>query len=118
VLIIRDQQLKALNAARLEDFKQRIVQYLGSAHAARIHETGAAPTREFVEQAFRKSQDFQIFVESDVARFIEVSFLRGLDFEKTEAMSWSAPLLADHALDGNDKMSRIWAWVESEEELD
>ena len=98
MLVVRKDQLAALNAPRLERFARELRDALSRRFPARFPTADGAPVIEFVERAIAAAFQHGINREGSVARFAHLRASYGESFEWTPAEGQALALLHDRSL--------------------
>lgn len=108
MLVIRQQQMDAMNA--------RLMQRFEAAETARIAQDfpeqyarlgGADAARRFVRDVVKRATDYEIYAEPDLSTFIDIAVKNGKTFEERDDLAWAAEILRDRSLGGDTKVGLI-----------
>ena len=80
MLIIRKEQMEALDAEMLESFFRRMVAHLRQLFPAETTDWDDARAREFAKAGVAKAKGFGFVAERDAARFVDLLLALGPDF--------------------------------------
>ena len=94
MLIIRDEQMEALRLAAMKSFEQRMVRHLNEHFPEECRRAGAERIRGAISQGVYRAGQYGIVSERDVARYIDLSVVLGLDFDSGKRYPWAKEILA------------------------
>jgi hypothetical protein len=112
LLIVRREQMEALNAQALESFHRRMRQHLAALFPERVAAWGEEGARGAADAGIRQAAGFGITAERDVARFIDLTVELGPDFPDREATAWTRSVLEDRHASAATRMSRLYQRLE------
>ena len=95
MLVIREQQIHVLRAARRRDFEERTTRYVQRQFPTRCTTLGDTATQDQVHTAVGRALDYGLSAEADVLRYVNLTFALGLDFDRSGQYPWVEPILAD-----------------------
>lgn len=105
-MIIRDDQLEALNKSKRDDFIERLMKHFAVEWPEDV-EALAADYRPFVESAIDAADGYGLKTEDTVARFVNLWFVWGEAFEQEPEHDWARQILEDEVLDGHVKILQL-----------
>lgn len=104
MLMIRDEQMKALADRRRRGFEDAMADYVRAKFFPAQYAASDESSRAFVRESVRLGKAFGIEQAYDLRRFIEFRAEYGENFHRLE---WAAPILNDATLSPCGKMERI-----------
>ena len=115
MLIIRKEQMTALNSQARRRFIDRTVAHLRELFP---QQAGTREVREwvtFVEQGIQRARHYKITRERDVTLFIDLQMGLGAEFDTQPAQGWVQSILRRADLGSSEKMDLIYAQLASRE---
>jgi hypothetical protein len=103
-VIITDRQMQAFREAAKEGFITRLLQHL--AGIGWRTEDDPRRRQQFIEDGIRRAQNFGVFSEIDVARFVVVTLVLGEDFDRNPNLPWVKAILNYRHFGGPDRRIR------------
>jgi len=85
--------MTALDASALRSYEDRLFDHCQQVWSMQTEQLGEEVTRQRVRGSIERAREFQITSESDVARFLDLTFVWGEDFARS--VPWAAKILAD-----------------------
>lgn len=111
MLIIRQEQMKALaHAARLK-FIARGIEHVKQLLPERYRELGAERVRESVVRALEKAGRYGLTQEYDVLRLLNCMYVFGFDFDTDSRYIWAAEILNEQ-IESESKMNKLMRGAE------
>jgi hypothetical protein len=107
MLMIRKEQMEALEEYSLDAFVDRMVNHLRSAFEAEVRDMPDDELRELIRTGIYNAEQYGIEDEADVERFIEYVARFGADFGQTTQSIWADEILSNMEIDGTEKMNMI-----------
>jgi hypothetical protein len=114
MLVIRSEQIEALEEQMMKGFEDRMVSYLARHFPDSWAALGEAAVRESIQKGIERSGSYDITTEYDVARYIELMHLFSEDFDTSPETPWAASVLEDPDLGPFVKMDELWKMAERE----
>lgn len=109
MLTIRDEQMRALSAAREVEFETRLVQRSPLQFPGECAALGSGGVREMVRYALRKALSHGFATERDLVRYVDLAFTFGRDFDVDPSLPWAANILAAPQQEGGaSRMDRLF----------
>jgi hypothetical protein len=104
--------MRALGNYMRQGFEDRMVRHIAQTFPAQFKKLAAPPSgdaavRMLIQQGIERAARYEITIERDVGRFIEVLVVLGADFETRADGAWAQSILKDVALSGNVRMELI-----------
>lgn len=100
MLIIREAQMRAFEAAMRQAFEDRMVLDLA------MPDESAA--RQLIRYGIEKCLGYGIDIEADMQLFLQLMATRSPDFEQEPGMSWALGMLRQPDLSGSAKASTLF----------
>lgn len=112
MLIIRREQMQALSDYMRRSFEDRMVRHIAQSFPAQFKKlapppAGDAPVRALIQQGIERAANYEITIEREVGRFIEVMVELGAGFETRADAAWAQTILRDVTLSGRVRMELI-----------
>lgn len=104
MLVIRREQMDVLKEHVLAGYIDRLVQHVRRAFPADFRALGESAVRERVGQAVARARELDIDAERDVARFVDMTFMAGPEFDREP---WAQPILEDTRSSASDRLRRV-----------
>jgi glucose-6-phosphate 1-dehydrogenase len=107
MLVIRDEQIKALDESMLRSFKNRMVSHLRRTCPEETSGMSDEELRTLIQDGINKAESYQIFEDNDVRRFLEYMLILNPDFDQDSSFPEIQEILNDEEMDGTEKMDEI-----------
>jgi glucose-6-phosphate 1-dehydrogenase len=107
MLVIRDEQIKALDESMLRSFKNRMVSYLREACPKEALNMSDEELRSLIQGGIDKAESYGIFEDEDVRRFLEYMLILNPDFDQDSSFPEIQEILNDEEMDGTEKMDEV-----------
>lgn len=107
MLTIRDEQLEALNAAKLQRFEERMAQYVAAEYPRRYASLMEEGTRRLIRNGIEFGTHHGIETEGALAVLIELMVEFGMQFERSPDRAWAERMLALSSIPGPIKVAAI-----------
>src|SRR4051812_32188106 len=108
MLIIRDNQMDAMRQEAVKGFERRMVQHLNEFFPRECRRAGDERVRAAISQGIARAAKYAITSEIDVARYIDLSVVLGLDFDAGKRHPWAAEILKNSNLKPGAKLQLIF----------
>jgi hypothetical protein len=112
MLVIRQAQMDIFRDRFLQDFEDQCVRNLVERFPRRCAALGETGLRRLIRSSIKRSAEFDIRSESDVATFIDLSIKLGEDFDHREELAFEVEPLRDRSLPGDARLSLTMARLE------
>lgn len=112
MLIIRKEQIEEFDKYIFQSFKTRILDHLMKIWPERCMELGEENVRESIERGIKSATDYGITTENDVAGYIDLMYVLGLNFDADTTIPWAASILQDQDLLPHQKMEKLYEMTE------
>ena len=107
ILVIRREQMDALDAYSRGAFRQRVLDHLAADLPDRWARLGPGGAELLVDRAIEKGFGYGIDEEDDLQKYVDLCAELGPDFEKDEEMEWARDILMRPSLSGHAKLQLI-----------
>ena len=107
MLVIRNDQIAALERARLSAFEDKMIDHLKRVYPDWAPRLSAEDQRAFVRRGIERARAFGFETELDIARYLHVMHDLGRDFDQSLEHPWAAVLLQSTELTATEKMDRL-----------
>ena len=107
-MIIHRGHTEGLSSYMLKQFEDRLFEHVKKVFPERTAKLGDQETRAQVQRGIGRAQRHYVTRENDVARYVDLQFLVGEDFEQRPQMAWANDILTNHKLAGDAKMRQIY----------
>lgn len=109
MLIIRDKQLDALRDYMLKQFEDLMVKHLNQYYPRQCETLGQEKLRQTIQYGIERAKIYQIDVELDVSRYLNLMFTFGRDFDKDQDLPWASKILRNNDFSsGTRKMDSLY----------
>lgn len=108
MLIIRNEQMKALNEVMQRNYVQHIARIFAERYPKKFT-GGAEQAASFIELNIPKALEYGITSELHVATFLNFLILQGEDFESRPECVWAVDILNSREGTGDDRVE----WLEA-----
>jgi hypothetical protein len=107
VLVIRKEQMQALQDYRRAQFERRALAYLRQTLPTQCSSLDDATLCEEVRFGVARAADYGITAERDVAGYLELTLLLGREFDADAAFPWARPILLDRSSSAENRLRRL-----------
>jgi hypothetical protein len=114
MLIIREEQYKALSQYVVKTFETRVLAHLRQIWAEDCQKLGERTVRESIQKSLERCAGYGLRTEIDVVRFVDLTFVLCQDFDTNPRIAWAARILNDKELASGAKMDRLWEKAEQD----
>ncbi len=114
MLLIRHEQMETLERYAAKEFEDRMVRHLKTSWTEEYEALGEAAARETVRKALKNAGNYCVESEYDVARYLNIMFALGHDFDTDDRFPWANSILASPDLEGSAKMDQLCERAEQE----
>lgn len=95
MIVIRDSQIKQLDAGWRHGYIARLCGYLREQFADELHTLPDGVLHARVSKALRRAASYGIHSERDCCRFLNLAVFYGWDFGQSDATAWMHRILSD-----------------------
>jgi len=92
-LLIRDEQLVALRGIRQKEYEKRLAAHLRKYFSETCTKLGEQGLRDAVRYGIQRAKAYGIQAERDVAKYLNLMFVFGRDFDTDPRFPWAASML-------------------------
>jgi hypothetical protein len=107
MLIIRKEQMTMLQERERQGFVGRMKDYLKKNFPEQTGSLGEAGLREEIHHGMETAEQYRMASEREVARYIELMFYLGRDFDTSPETPWAAPILKDRFSNAANRLRRL-----------
>jgi len=111
MLIVRKEQMEALDREMLESFFRRLVAHLRQLFPAETAEWDDARAREFAAAGVAAAKELNLVAERDAVRFVDLLLALGPDFPAAERFAPVRAILEARQRGGSARMDAVFAEV-------
>ena len=106
--------LDAFEAQVVRMFSARVIEHVNAIWPAECAELGPETVSIIVHNAIQRAAMLGLILEADIVRFVDLSFILGVDFDTNPLANWARPILADRSWSPTEKMDRLYAAMDQE----
>jgi hypothetical protein len=107
MLKIRQEQIEALEVARVVEFADSAFAHIQATLPDYVERAGEAAVRERLRLTLVKAYHYGFRRAHDLLRFVNASFLLGFDFDDTPKYPWVRAILNDRTVDPAARIARV-----------
>ena len=93
--VIRPDQMAAMQQAKTRRFEDRVLAHLRKYYPESCRELGEPDTREAVRHGIGRAATYDVTVERDVCKYVDLMFFFGRDFDTDGDLPWAGEILND-----------------------
>ena len=112
MLRIRKEQMDILGEDMLKKFEDYMVIHLRQRFAGQLKDTSEKAIRAIVQKGISKAKCYDIRIEYDVERYIDLMFILGDDFDTAEKTLWASELLRNNKMPPKERINSIYNHLE------
>ena len=113
-----DSHLEAFAAQQRERFEDEMVVHLRKEFPEEFRKMGEARMRELIREGISSADSYNLVLEYDVARYIELMVAVSPNFDDSPKTPWAEEILTDEELTGREKIYRLYEHVMFEQTED
>lgn len=98
MLVIRREQLEAFRRYMSGQFEDRMVAHLKRYFPDRCAPLSDEEVRESIRYGVERADAYEICIEQDVSRYINLMYILGRDFDRDPDLPWAQAILSGRAL--------------------
>ena len=102
MLVIRDDQMEVFKDHMAKRFENQMIQHVTLYFPEDCKALGQEKVREVIVYGLNRAETYDLLLEYDVSRYINLMFTFGRDYDVDVA--WAAGILGDKRLSGPEKM--------------
>jgi hypothetical protein len=107
MLIIRKEQMEMLKDRERQGFVERMADYLKKNFPDQTESLGEAGLRAEIHHGMETAEKYRMVSEREVARYIELMFYLGHDFDVNPKTPWAASILNDPFSNAANRLRRL-----------
>lgn len=92
-MMIRDEQLVALRGVRQKEYERRLASHLRKYFSETCAALGERGLGDAVRYGIQRARSYGIQAERDVAKYLNLMFVFGRDFDTDPCFPWAASML-------------------------
>ncbi|MGV7223477.1 MAG: hypothetical protein ACQ9MH_18350 [Nitrospinales bacterium] len=112
MLVIRDEQMRALQAYMSKQFENRMVLHVKEFFPEDFMSIGEDKVRTEIKYGIERASSYKITLEYDVCGYINLMFAFGTDYDVDSSLPWAAKILNNEELSGSSKLDRLYEEAE------
>lgn len=107
MLIIRKEQMTILKEKERQGFVERMMDYLQKTFPNQTDPLGEEGLREEIHHGMETAEQYRMVSEREVARYIELMFYLGRDFDTSPETPWATSILKDRFSSAANRLRRL-----------
>jgi len=107
MLIIRKEQMTMLKEKERQRFVERMMDYLQKFFPDQVEPLGEEGLQEEIHHGMETAEQYRMVSEREVARYIELMFYLGRDFDINPKTPWAASILKDRSSSAANRLRRL-----------
>ncbi len=107
MLIIRKEQMTMLQERELQGFVECMKDYLEKNFPDQTESLGEDMLHKEIYHGMETAEQYRMASEREVARYIELMFYLGRDFDTSPKTPWAAPILKDPFSSAANRLRRL-----------
>ena len=107
MLIIRKEQMERLKEKERQGFVERMKDYLEKIFPDQTASLGEEGLRKEIHHGVETAEKYRMASEREVARYVELMFYLGRDFDTSPKTPWAAPILKDPFSSPANRLRRL-----------
>ena len=104
---ISDAHMQAFSAQQQKRFEDEMCAYFKAEYPDKYQRAGEPWVRELINHGIEKGRKYDILLEPDVARFLDLMFAISPNIDENEETAWVRPILNQRGLTGEQKLDQI-----------
>ena len=109
MLVIRDDQIEAINRLTMKNFEDRMVSHLKEFFPEDCQQLGETQVRETIRHGVQQASKYEVVTERDVCKYVDLLFTFGRDFDKDPQLPWAKRILNAKCQKGSPpKIARLF----------
>jgi len=106
---IRPEQYEFFRRTATKNFEERMTQHLKEFFPGIYQSLGEEHAREVILYGMKRAASYQITIERDVCKYIDVMLIYGNDFDRDPVCEWATNILNDQQLkDSGDMVAQLF----------
>ncbi len=99
MLMIRADQMEVLDQYMLKKYEDLVLANLKNGYPEEYNALGEDGVRDKIHYGIERARRYDIEIEADVSRYIDLMFRFGWDFDTDRNLPWAASILQDESLE-------------------
>ena len=112
-----DAHTQAFSEQQRERFQEEMLVHLRKEYAPELGGRDDAWVGELIRTGIEQARAYQIILERDVARYLELMLVFSPGFDDSKKTPWAKDILIDSRLAAEDKLDRIYEHIMFDEEI-
>jgi hypothetical protein len=112
MLKIRKEQMDIFSELMLKKFEDYLVAHIQNDFAEQVKETPEDALRATIQKGLSKAERYNIRIEYNIERYIDLMFILGDDFDTAEKTQWVGELLRNEQMPALERINRIYYHLE------
>jgi len=112
MLTIRKSQNAALAEAMGRRFENKVFVHLNKFWPEQCRSQGGVAVRETIRSGQGRANEYGMKTENDVARYVDLMYSLGHDFDSDPALPWVPEILNDNEISPTVRMDRLYEEAE------
>jgi hypothetical protein len=112
MLKIRKEQMEIFGELMLRKFEDYMVVHIQDDFAEQVKETPEDALRATIQKGLSKTERYNIKIEYNIERYIDLMFILGEDFDTAEKTQWAGELLRNEQMSALERINRIYYQLE------
>jgi hypothetical protein len=109
MLVIRQEQIEVFRQYVFRQFEDRVFAHFAAVFPQEFNKLGETGAREIIRAGIDRAGNYGFVSEYDMARYIELMFMVGEDFDENSDRSWAAEILNQDSYDSpSSKMDDLF----------
>ncbi|SPD72187.1 hypothetical protein PITCH_A1260010 [uncultured Desulfobacterium sp.] len=110
MLVIRDDQMDVFKDYMAKRFEKQMIRHVNQYFPDDCKALGQAKVREVLAYGLIRAETYEMSLEYDVSRYINLMFTFGRDYDVD--IAWASGILGDKRLSGPEKMDDLYEEAE------
>jgi hypothetical protein len=113
MLVIRNEQMDVLSEYMVEQFVNDALLHLRTTFPEQIKDMPVADLRSMIYTGIKNAGEYNITMEEDVLRYLELMITYGADFDMNPDTSWAEEILNKEDARGTEKIQLMDKYIAS-----
>lgn len=105
--VVSDAHMEAFSKQQRKRFEDEMVLHLTREFPEEANRVGEDWLREMIREGVQSAEGYNILLERDVARYLELMLAISPDFDDSDKTPWAKDILTDERMTGQEKLDRI-----------
>jgi len=110
-MIIRQRQMDEIAVTTRKPFIRELEKHVRARYPERTWATSSERVQDDLDFLIQEACRFEITIETDVVRFVDLNYQVGHCFYREENFSWADQILTSNDYSGTEKVDRIFAVI-------